>query len=312
MSLKIIFIVGPTAVGKTEVAIALAERLKGEIVSCDSMQVYKEVSIASSKPTKEQLKKVPHHLIGIVPVKNNFDVAAFNCRALATIKKIQKRNKVPIVTGGSGMYMQVLLDGIFAGEKKAPVRPQAWQKDAESCGSEVLYQRLQAVDPQAAAKIHPHDTRRIMRALEVFFTQGKPISELQKKRKGLWGSGQEISIFALNREREELYKRIEQRVDQMFIYGIVEEMRGLLSKKLSKTAQGMIGLKEVGGFLKGEHDLQRAQYLLKRNTRHFAKRQLTWFRKDKRLQWINVEENDRVEEIVKAISLQLSAFSKSF
>ena len=302
----IIFIVGPTAVGKTDVALAFAQKLKGEIVSCDSMQVYKEVSIASNKPSALQLKKVKHHLLGIVSVKKEFDVAAFQKRAVAAIKGIIRRGKMPIVTGGSGMYMQVLLDGIFDKAEKNDQLRAKFEKELARGGADVLYARLKQVDPQAAAKIHFNDHRRVIRALEIFELKKQPMSDLKKMRKGLWET-YDIKIFALNRERSELYERINERVDEMFAAGLIDEMKKISKMKLSQTAQGMIGLKEVRGFLRREYDLERAKYLLKRNTRHFAKRQLTWFRKDKRLQWIHVEEDDRLENIIKAISCQLSA-----
>ncbi len=296
----IIFIAGPTAVGKTDVALALAQKLKGEIVSCDSMQAYKEASIASNKPSAGQLKKVKHHLLGIVSVKKEFDVAAFQKKAFAAIKGILRRGKTPIVAGGSGMYMQVLLDGIFDRAQKNDRLRGKLAEELASSGADVLYSRLRQVDPPAAAKIHPNDHRRVIRALEVFELKKQPISEVKKNRKGLWGT-YPIKVFALNRQREELYSRINARVEEMFAGGLVDEMKKISTMKLSKTAQGMIGLKEVSGFLRGEYDLERAKYLLKRNTRHFAKRQLTWFRKDKRLQWIHIAEGDRLETIVNQI-----------
>lgn len=305
----IIFVVGPTAVGKTDVAAALARKLNGEVVSCDSMQVYKEVSIASNKPSAIQLRKVKHHLLGVVSVKAEFDVAMFRKKAVAVIKALLRRGKTPVVTGGSGMYMQVLLDGIFDEAQRNDRLRAKLQRELERDGADVLYARLRQVDPQAAERIHPNDHRRVIRALEVFSVKKQPMSDVKKKRKGLWGS-YDIKIFALNREREELYRRINERVEAMFAAGLVDEMKKISKLKLSKTAQGMIGLKEVSGFLRGEYDLERAKYLLKRNTRHFAKRQLTWFRKDKRLQWIRLAEGDRLGKTIKAISCQLSAFSQ--
>jgi len=302
---KIIFIVGPTAVGKTEVSILLAKKLKGEIVSCDSMQIYKEVNIASNKPTPAQLKKIRHHLIGIVSVKDNFDVAAFNRQALKAIAAIHRKDKIPIVVGGSGLYMRVLLDGIFqGGEREKRIREDLVQQ-LKTHGHAFFYEKLKEVDSQAALKIHPHDGRRIIRALEVYMAKGQRISKLQKKRRGLWGE-HDISIFALTMDRQLLYQRIDRRVEAMFAQGLVMEIKKLLSMPLSLTAQHIIGVKEVGGYLRGAYDLARAQYLMQRNTRHFAKRQLTWFRKDKRLHWIELKPHVKLEQIVDDMMSQVT------
>ncbi len=289
---EIIFIVGPTAVGKSAVAGLLAKKNNGEIVSCDSMQVYKEVVIASNQPAPSMLKAVPHHLIGIISVKKNFDVARFERKALSAIEDILSREKTPIVTGGSGLYMSVLLDGIFKGKKTDPRRRAKFTKIAEEKGNAFLYEELMNADPAAALKIHPNDRRRMMRALEVLESHQQPISELQKKREGLWGK-YGIKIFALTRNRNELYQLIDRRVDQMFEAGLVQEVGALKRLPLSLTAQKIIGVKEIFGYLNGEYNLETAQDLLKMHTRRYAKRQWTWFRKDKRLHWMTVGSHDR-------------------
>ncbi|MFA5087733.1 MAG: tRNA (adenosine(37)-N6)-dimethylallyltransferase MiaA [Candidatus Omnitrophota bacterium] len=301
---KIIFIVGPTAVGKTEISLVLAKKIGGEIVSCDSMQVYREVNIASGKPSAGTLKKIPHHLIDIISVQKEYDVASFNRRALKAVGVIHSRGKIPIVVGGSGLYMQVLLDGIFEGGTSKKEFRAELEARAKKEGSEVLFRELLKTDAEAAKKIHPHDARRIIRALEVYAVSKKPISDLQKTRSGLWGKN-DIMIFALNRDRPELYKRIDGRVEQMFREGVVEEVRGLMKRRLSRTARNLIGINEIGGFLKGEHDLERAKYLMKLNTRHFAKRQLTWFRKDKRLNWLTIISSQSMREVAREIWAQL-------
>jgi len=297
---KIIFIVGPTGVGKTAVSLVLAKRLKTEIVSCDSMQVYKDINIASNKPFTKILQEIPHHLINAVSITKEFDVVLFRKKAVETIHKIHKKNKIPLIVGGSGLYMQVLLDGIFKGPKKNERLRQELEKEAQVKGNQVLYQRLQEIDPRAAAKIHPHDRRRIIRALEVSLTASEPISELQKNRRGLWGKF-DIKIFALNRDRRELYESIDKRVEWMFQDGLVGEIQGLLPKKWSRTAEGLLGIKEVKGYLRGEYDLEKAKYLMKLNTRHYAKRQLTWFRKDKRIRWMMIDKDQTTAEIVSGI-----------
>ncbi len=297
---KIIFVVGPTGVGKTAVVYFLAKRLKGEIVSCDSMQVYKEISIVNNKPSKEILKSVPHHLINIVSVTKDFDVVQFRRRTLRTLLAINRKNRIPIISGGSGLYMKVLLDGIFENSARNLLLRKKLEHEADKKGSAFLYEQLREKDPQAADKIHPHDTRRIIRALEVFIINKKPISELQKRRQGIWGKF-DISIFALNRDRSELYQIINNRVEDMFKEGALQEVRRLQKKKLSKTAAAIIGVKEIRGFLNGEYDLERTKYLIKLNTRHYAKRQLTWFRRDTRLKWINVNKEATPKEIASTI-----------
>ncbi len=287
---KIIFIVGPTGVGKSAVAFELVKRLKGEIISCDAMQVYREVSIINNKPSPEIQRAIPHYLIGTISAQKDFNVADFRKKALKAVAVIHKKNKIPIFVGGSGLYMSVLLDGIFEDAGANEALRAKLEALASRKGTEFLYARLKKIDPASAKKIHPNDLRRMIRALEVFETSKAPISQLQTKREGLWGK-YDIHIFALNREREKLYSLIDRRVEQMMEDGAVEEVKGLLSakKKISKTARAMIGVKEIEGFLNGDHDMARAKYLMKRNTRHYAKRQLTWFRREKRLSWVMMD-----------------------
>jgi len=297
---KIIFIVGPTAVGKSEVAYHLAKKIGGEIISCDSMQVYKEIHIASNKPSEEILRVIPHHLLNIVSIEEEFDVAQFNQLAITAIRDIHARERIPIVVGGSGLYMEVLLDGIFeGGDKNEALRTELRQLAMDE-GNQALYDKLKEIDPGAASKIHPNNIKRIIRALEVCCNEQCSISELQHKRQGIWGK-YDIKLFVLNRHREALYKKINDRVDQMFDEGIIEEIRALEKKTWSYTAKGLIGVKEVLAYLSGDIDLAQAQYLMKRNTRHFAKRQLTWFRRDKRLEWMMIDAEDTAESVMEKI-----------
>ncbi|MFA5260505.1 MAG: tRNA (adenosine(37)-N6)-dimethylallyltransferase MiaA [Candidatus Omnitrophota bacterium] len=283
----IIFIVGPTAVGKTEVAYLLAQQMDAEIVSCDAMQVYRDVGITTNNPPRDILNRVPHHLMGIRDVEEEFDVAAFRDLALQAIQDIQARQKTVLIAGGSGMYMQVLLDGIFQGApKQQHLRDELWQRfEAEGAGG--LMKELEERDPAAAQKIHPHDVRRLIRALEICRSTGQPFSQLKKERQGLWGR-YAITLVALNRPREELYACINARVERMFDEGMVEEIRRLLHRPLSLTARRIIGVSEVAGYLNRDYDEDRARYLVKLHTRHYAKRQLTWFRKEQRLCWVDI------------------------
>lgn len=297
---KIIFIVGPTAVGKSETACFLAQRIQGEIVSCDSMQVYKEISIATNKPSDEMLRAVPHHLVNIVSVQDEFDAARFAVLAMEAIQAVHARRHLPIVVGGSGLYMQVLLDGIFPDSPKNNPLREKLKLEAQMHGPQALYDRLKKVDPKTADKIHPRDLRRVIRALEVWILRRQPISSLQKNREGIWGK-YDIKIAALSMERQRLYERINDRVDKMFSEGIVQEINGLGDSTLSLTAERIIGIQEIRGYLNGEYDENQARHLIKLNTRRFAKRQLTWFRREKRLQWIMIEKNDTVAGVVEKI-----------
>jgi tRNA dimethylallyltransferase len=292
---RIVFIVGPTAVGKSAIAIEVARRTKGEIISCDSMQVYKNVPIVTNQPSARDLKSVRHHLIGVLPVSREFDVVQYRQIALKAIADIHKRKRVPIVVGGSGMYVQVLLDGIFDGPARNESLRQHLNDLAQGQGVDYLYKSLCQKDPARAQKIHPNDLRRIIRALEVIETQRQPMSQLQKNRDGLWGKW-DVQYFGLNCDRQELYRKIDQRVDEMFGAGLEAEIKKLKKITLSSTASRIIGVREVREYLQGACDWDRAKYLIKRNTRHYAKRQLTWFRKDKRIQWINLNERVSVKD----------------
>lgn len=303
---KIVFIVGPTAVGKSDVAFFLAQKINGEIVSCDSMQVYKEIHIASNKPEKDLLKKVPHHLIGVISVEDDFDVVQFNRMARKVIDEILSRDKTPIVVGGSGLYVNVLLDGIFADSARDEGLRTLLFDQATEHGPEYLYRQLQIKDPQAAEKIHPHNIKRVVRALEVILTKNAPISTLQKKREGLWGNF-DIAIFGLDQERAALYEKINARVDQMIAQGLVEEVKKLHNLQLGVTAKYLIGIKEIQGYLKGEWDLPEAVRKMKQNTRHFAKRQLTWFRKDNRIQWNDLKQGQSMASVAETLSQVVTA-----
>ena len=303
--IRLVFLVGPTAVGKTGTAIHLAKRLNSEIISCDSMQLYKSMDIITSKPKKNELKKVPHHLIGVISPDKEYNVTKYRSAALKKIGEIVKKKRIPLFVGGTGLYMSVLLDGIF----KVDARDQKFRdrlyEGAKRFGSVYLHEKLQKVDPAAARKIHPNDLKRIIRALEVFNVTGKPISQLQKQRKGL-PDNYDVKIFCLNMDRDKLYKRIDGRVEKMFKEGLIKEAKNLLGMKLSKTASVAIGLKELKGYLEGSCDLQEVKDVMKRNTRQYAKRQLTWFRRDKRVQWVNIKSNETSAEVANRIWKKLS------
>jgi tRNA dimethylallyltransferase len=300
---RLIFLVGPTAIGKTEISFELAELIECEIISCDSMQVYRGMDVGTSKPAKIALDSVPHHLIDIIEPSEEFSVVRFRGFAVKAIEEIAARRKTPLLVGGSGLYVKVLIDGIFDGPSTDRELRDRLGQEAEEFGVKVLYRRLQEVDKDSAEKIHATDLRRIMRALEVYDKAKEPISRLKKNTAGL-SDKYDVRIFGLDMERAALYRKIDERVDLMFSpdrsegqgpersSGLVNEARGLFEGKLSLTASQALGYKEVFGYLRGEYDLEEAKRLVKRNTRHFAKRQLTWFKRDKRIEWIIVEDGE--------------------
>lgn len=301
----LVFIVGPTAAGKTETAAALTKKVSAEIISCDSMQIYKGMDIITSKPPASLRKKAVHHLIDIIEPTKEFNVSKFRAEALKKIKQILKKGKTPILVGGAGLYVSILIDGIFKVKSvNKSVRSRLY-KEASLFGKEFLYEKLNKSDPDAAVKIHPNDTKRIIRALEVFETTGKPISALQKQRKGL-ANDFDIKIFCINMEREKLKERIDRRVEKMFLNGLVRETKRLLKSKLSRTAGSAIGIKELKGYFDGKYNLEEAKLAIKRNTKEYAKRQLTWFRKDKRIKWIQIKKDEPAEEIARKIWKELS------
>ncbi|MFC1708680.1 tRNA (adenosine(37)-N6)-dimethylallyltransferase MiaA [Candidatus Omnitrophota bacterium] len=283
---KIIFIVGPTAVGKSKLAISLAKKIKGEIVSCDSMQVYRGLDILSCKPSKSERKQVKHHLIDAVSSSQDFDVGRFISLSRRLIEEIHKREKIPVFVGGTGLYLDCLLNGIFEGPKKNPkIRAELYGK-AKTYGNEYLHKRLKKVDPKAAKKIHVHDLRRIVRALEVYQITKKPLSALQKRRRGILQDKRfKFQIIGLDMPRAKLYENINARVDKMFKQGAIREVKAILSKRCSKTFKQALGVKEINSYLKGQNSLEQTKQLLKRNTRRYAKRQMTWFRRDSKIQW---------------------------
>lgn len=306
MKEKIVFLVGPTAVGKTEIAMLVAEKLNAEIVSLDSMQVYKGMDILSSKSAHSLRKKVRHHLIDIVSSTSNYNVSRYREDAAKEMKKILKKRKVPLFVGGTGLYFKVLLDGIFTADTEDRKVRNRLYREAQKSGSIGLYAALRKVDPAAALKIHPNDLRRIVRALEVYKKTGIPISEWQREAKGGIAQDYDVRIFGLKRPKEELRSRIDLRLDKMFKRGIVPEVKRLTARGLSKTARQALGIREISGYLNKEYDLSQARELLRRNTYRYVKKQLTWFKKDRRINWIEVKKKQNPKEVADKIYRMVS------
>lgn len=277
----LIILAGPTAVGKTELSLKLARRLNTEIVSADSMQIYKYMDIGTAKPSPEERKAVPHHLLDLVEPDQEFSVADYKAYFEATVASLYQRGKIPLVTGGTGLYIRACIQAFDLGPGKPdPDLRRELNEQAERFGVNYLHQRLRESDPEAASKIHPNDRRRLIRALEVFINTGVPISSLQKNR-SIRFKYKLIYIF-LNRERNELYDRIEKRVERMIADGLIDEVRSLLERGYSPDLKPMqsLGYKQINLFLQGKLTLEEAIASIKQETRRYAKRQLTWFRKE--------------------------------
>ncbi len=297
---QIVFIVGPTGIGKSAVAIELAKRIDGEIVSADSMQMYRGMDIGTAKVTPEEQSKVVHHLLDIVDVNQPMDVALYREKALKEIELILSRDRIPFVVGGSGMYVRSLTDGLFEGPACNPDLRRELEALAEEKGNEALVEKLKKVDPVGAEKIDSNNRRRLIRALEVFEAEKKPMSELADQWSESTRSllGYPFQLFGLTMDRPLLYERINQRVDQMFEQGLVEETKKLLEQGLEQNATALqaIGYKEVRAYIQGEITLSTCQEEVKKSTRHFAKRQWTWFRRDPRVEWVDVTPEQSIEE----------------
>jgi tRNA dimethylallyltransferase len=305
----VVFLVGPTAVGKTELALRLAPKINAEIISCDSMQVYIGMDIGTSKPAPGQREAVKHHLIDIVSVDEGYSAANYREQAIRTIEKLIREGKTPLVVGGSGLYFKAVVDGIFEGPDKNSRRRQELYTEARTKGNLYLYNKLKEIDSVTAAKLHPNDIRRIVRALEVYYSSGRPISWFKKNTVGL-AKEYEVIIYGLNRARNELYERIDRRVEEMFDSGLIEEVRKLREKGMTLVAQQSLGYKEVVDYLAGKFNLDETKEILKRNTRRFAKRQLSWFHADKRIHWINLDENTDLDDLSNRLANQIKIKNK--
>jgi tRNA dimethylallyltransferase len=284
---KVIIIVGPTCSGKTSFAIQLAERLNTEIISADSRQIYKNLDIGTAKPDKEQLEKIRHHFISFLEPDEKYDVSRFEIDALNIIQRLSGKGKIPIVAGGSGLYIKALIDGIFDTAGSDEELRSEYLEKKRLYGNDFLHDELKQVDPESASNMLPQNWKRIMRALEVYHTTGKPISihHMEQKR----NINLNFIQFGLEWDRQALYKNIELRVEEMIINGLVEETKSLIRKyDRSLNSLNTVGYKEIISYLYNEITLDRAVELIKRNTRRLAKRQLTWFRADKRIKWLDV------------------------
>ena len=284
---RLLVILGPTASGKTAFAIRLAKKINGEIISFDAMQIYRGLPILTNQPSRREQKGIPHHLVGFLPLGKEFSAAQFSRMAKTAIRDVIRRRHVPILVGGSGFYLNALLSGTHAPVRTNPSIRRKYLKLLKEKGNAFLYEKLRTIDPNRAKKIHPNDAYRVMRALEIFEATGKRPSEFEKGKGGL-SEDFLIEKIGLRLSRETLYQRINERVHAMIERGVLQEVRSVLGKKLSATAKKVIGVEEFSLYLKGKCPLEEAISKIQQSSRRYAKRQETWFRKEKRVRWISV------------------------
>ena len=290
----LIILTGPTAAGKTELSLMLARAVDGEIISADSMQVYRQMDIGTAKIRPEDMQGIPHHLIDVLDPAEEFHVVRFQEMAKEAIEKICAAGHIPIVVGGTGFYIQALLYDIdFSRHEEEENFRHELEAIAREQGGEVLHERLRRVDPESAEKIHPNNVKRVIRALEFYQENGEPISRHNEKERQK-ESAYQSAYFVLTDERSRLYERIDRRVDEMMEAGLEEEVRRLRDKGYTKELVSMQGLgyKEILDYLEGGCTLEEAVYRIKRDTRHFAKRQITWFKRERDVIWINQKDYD--------------------
>lgn len=287
--IPLIVIAGPTASGKTALSVEIAKAVGGEIVSADSMQIYKYMNIGTAKPTESEKQGIPHHMMDFLEPSVNFSVADYCEMAGKIIGDIDERGKIPVIVGGTGLYIDSLVNGVDFGEEQgdAKVREEMMSL-AEKEGNEAVHKILEEIDPETAAKYHPNNLRRIIRAIEVYKTQGKTVSEKEKEEKI---SPYDVAYFCIDWDRSVLYDRINRRVDIMVKDGLIDEVKGLLERDIDPkvTAMQSIGYKEFYGYIKGEMTLDEALDIVKQSSRRYAKRQLTWFRRNANIHWLSPE-----------------------
>lgn len=303
-----IILTGPTAVGKTSLSIHLAKSINGEIISADSMQVYRKMNIGTAKIKPEEMGGVKHYLIDIIDPKEEFNVVKFKAYAQEAIHEIYEKNKIPIIVGGTGFYIQALLKDVsFASTKEDSGYREYLQQLAEQKGASYLHELLRKVDEESSIKIHQNNVKRVIRALEYYHQTGEKISQhndTEKARK----SPYDFLYYVLTHDRNVLYQRINERIDRMIQEGLVEEVRGLYQEGYRQNLVSMQGLgyKELFNYFDGQYSLEEAIEILKRDTRHFAKRQLTWFRREEDIRWLDKSNYKNEQEILEEILRQVN------
>ena len=301
---SLLILAGPTAAGKTKIAILLAKKLNTEIISADSASVYRYIDLGTAKPTQKEQELVKHHLIDVVEPHEDFSVADYQKLAIRAIKDLAGDGKLPLLAGGTGLYINAVTENYAFGDHGAnpALRQELWQRAKNEGGNDYLYNRLLAVDPTSAAIIHPHDLKRTIRALEFYETEGIPISQ-QVEATNLNPNPYNTLFFGITMDRNRLYERIEQRVDNMINEGFIAEVKSLLSMGYKEQDPGLqvLGYRQLTAYLNGKVDLAEAIASIKKETRNLAKRQLTWFRRNKNIRWFNVTDEKSIAKIVENI-----------
>jgi tRNA dimethylallyltransferase len=297
---KVIVICGPTGIGKTSLSLSLAQEFNGCIVGADSMQIYRYMDIGTAKPDSEELSVAPHYLIDVADPDKDFDAARYATEGRAAVSEICARGFVPFIVGGTGFYLKAILHGLFSASPVDPEIRRKIQANLQLHDRDWLYDRLSSCDPEAASRIHPNDTYRVTRALEIFEITGCPLSEYQKQH-GFMDNPFETLKICLHMDRKILYERINQRVDLMIDAGLLEEVKSLLERGYSGDLKSMqsIGYRHMVEYIEGKRTWDETIFTLKRDTRRFAKRQLTWFRKDPDMIWKSPEDADVVTAMVR-------------
>ena len=309
---QIITIAGPTASGKTALSIQLAKEMDGEIVSCDSMQVYKDMDIGTAKPTPEEQEGIPHHMLSVAEPWEDFSVSRYCAMADPIVEDILRRGKSPIIVGGTGLYMDALIRGNAFAPCPSTGRREELEALAASQGIDAVIERLQKADPESAARLHPSDQKRIIRAMEVYLETGMTITEHNRKTQEIPPKYHPIRFALADRQRQTLYDRIDRRVDTMVEAGLIEEIQGLLARGIPEkcTAMQAIGYKEFVAALHGACSLEEAAGQVKQASRRYAKRQLTWFRRNPENIWLIREDGQTSMEILDSARQYLRDFDK--
>ena len=308
-SRPVVVIVGPTAVGKSRVAVEVARVFETEILTADSRQVYRGMDVGTDKPVLEERQGVPHRLIDLVDPDESFNAGLYRRHAIDEIERLYRDRRLPLVVGGTGLYVRTLLKGLCGAPPTDPIVRAVLRREAKDQGHDRLYARLVEVDPAAAARLHPRDESKVIRALEVHQLSGRPMSEFQQEH-GFAKQPFSALIIGLNRDRRALYRRIEERIDWQLAHGLIEETQQLLVQGYQRTSAAMKGLgyRQVAEHLAGEYDAAEMVRRFKRDTRHFSKRQMTWFRKEPGVQWLTIEESESVQHTAALVVGQVDRF----
>ncbi len=305
----VVVVVGPTAVGKSRVAVEVAKAFETEVLTADSRQVYRGMDIGTDKPSMEERQGIPHRLIDLADPDEPFNAGLYRRQAVEEMERLYRDSRLPLVVGGTGLYVRTLLNGLCDAPVADPAMREALRQEMKALGHDALYARLVTVDPVAAARLHPRDESKVIRALEVHQLSGRRMSEFQAEH-GFAVRPFAALIIGLNRDRDVLYRRIEERIDWQLAHGLIDETKQLLAQGYQRDSAAMKGLgyRQVAEHLAGEYDAAEMVRRFKRDTRHFSKRQMTWFRKEPGIHWVLIDESDSVQRTAELVIGQVEQF----